>query len=64
MPGIRDESDGAIQQAPHPMRQEIISFVAIIFMVVSAPGCEHGDRRHPITVTVVMIIPSPRTIAG
>jgi hypothetical protein len=45
MPGIRDESDGAIQQAPHPMRQEIISFVAIIFMVVSAPGRGNGDGQ-------------------
>jgi len=45
MPGIRDESDGAIQQAPHPMRQELISIMAIIFLVVSELGCKNGDRR-------------------
>jgi len=45
MPGIRDESDGAIQQAPHPLRQEIFSFVAIMFIVVSVRGCGYGDRR-------------------
>jgi hypothetical protein len=57
IPGIHDESDGAIQQAPHPVRQVIFSVTAILFMVVSARGNGSGNGLGPIIVMIPGMIP-------